>query len=611
MGTAATHRAGGRWLVALILALWELTAPPAAWAAQDQKRVLVLYSTRRDAQIAIESERELPGILEQGLSEGLDYYSEYIDRARFPDPKYQLGFRDFLRLKYGGLRFDLVIAMQGMAVEFLRQNRDGLFPGAPVVFLATSPGAQPLAHSTGVIAAADLGRTIDLAAALQPDMQRVFVVSGADGGDTAFERQARAEFRAFESRFTIVYLAGLPTKELEARLAAVPEHSIIYYLIANRDGAGQNVHPLEYVERLATIARAPVYCWVDSAMDRGIVGGSLKSQKAQTQAVGALALRVLGGEKPETIPPLSPDLNVDQVDWRQLQRWGISDARVPAGTLVRFREPSAWDRYKGLIVAVAAVLVAQTALITGLLFQMRRRRQAEEELRTSRAELGASYERIRDLGARLLNAQEDERARIARDLHDDISQQLVLLTIDLDLLGTAGQTEAEKWAGEALTRALAISRSVRDLSHRLHPARLRLAGLVSALDSLRHEMAQPDMAIAFTHDNVPATLPPDLTLCLFRVVQEALQNALKYSRAHDVSVNLSGGADGLALTIVDDGVGFEVQGAWGAGLGLISMSERLQAVGGTIDIRSRPGAGTRLEVTVPVPVAPVSQAASL
>jgi signal transduction histidine kinase len=263
------------------------------------------------------------------------------------------------------------------------------------------------------------------------------------------------------------------------------------------------------------------------------------------------------------------------------------------------------------IISVAAVLAAQTALIAGLVVQMRRRRQAEVQLRGSRAELSTSYERIRDLGARLLNAQETERARIARDLHDDISQQLVLLTIDLDLLGSAGPAQADNWAAEALSRAQAIARSVRDVSHRLHPARLRLAGLVSALDSLRDEMSRPDMTIGFTHDNVPAALPSDLTVCLFRVVQEALQNALKYSRAREVSVDLSGGSDGLALTIVDDGVGFEVHGAWGKGLGLLSMSERLQAIGGTLDIRSRPGAGTRLEDTVPLPVAPVPETVPL
>lgn len=142
--------------------------------------------------------------------------------------------------------------------------------------------------------------------------------------------------------------------------------------------------------------------------------------------------------------------------------------------------------------------------------------------------------------------------------------------------------------------------SVHALSHRLHPDRLRLIGLVAALDGLHAELSQPDMAITFTHENVPAALPPDLTLCLFRIAQEALRNALKYSHARSVSMDVSGAPEGLVLTIADDGVGFDVDAAWGKGLGLISVNERVEAVGGTFEIRSSPGAGTRLAVRVPI-----------
>ena len=141
-----------------------------------------------------------------------------------------------------------------------------------------------------------------------------------------------------------------------------------------------------------------------------------------------------------------------------------------------------------------------------------------------------------------------------------------------------------------------------DLSHRLHPARLRLLGLVEALEGLQSELSQPDVTITFAHENVPPLLPPDLTLCLFRIVQEALQNALKHGKAQNVSVDLRGVSDGIALTIVDDGVGFDVDAAWGKGLGLISMNERVEAIGGTFELRSSPGAGTRLEVRVPVSI---------
>ena len=122
-------------------------------------------------------------------------------------------------------------------------------------------------------------------------------------------------------------------------------------------------------------------------------------------------------------------------------------------------------------------------------------------MRGRELELRNSYERIRDLGARLLNAQESERARIARELHDDISQQMALLQIDLELLGGTAQGDAVAMADDAVNRAQDIARSVHELSHRLHPAKLRLIGLVSALQGLQREMSQSGAVITFTHDN--------------------------------------------------------------------------------------------------------------
>jgi signal transduction histidine kinase len=572
-----------------------------ASAPDGQKRVLVLYAARGDAQIAVIGDRELPRVLEQGLPEGLDYYSEFMDTGRMSQLQHQVAFRDFLRLKYQGQSLDLVIAMGDAPFDFLSENRD-VFAATPVVFFSDGPSPRPLANSTGVLSRLDLHSTVAFAAELQPDIRHVFVVSGAGPSGESYESVARTQLRPFESRLAINYLSGLPTKELEARLKSLPEHSVVFYLVVDRDGANENFHPLEYLDRLSAVANAPIYCWVDSAMDHGIVGGSLKDQVAQTHAIAQLALRVLRGERAESIPVSSPDLTVRQVDWRELRRWGISESRVPAGTVIRFRELSAWDRYKVYILSGAALLLAQTVLIAGLLVHRARRRQAEDQVRGSRAELRISYERIRDLGARLLNAQEAERSRIARDLHDDISQQLALLAIDLELLGNAARDQHEDLAAEALTRVHGIARSVHDLSHRLHPAKLRLLGLVSALRALRRELSKSDISITITHDNVPAALPPDLTLCLFRVVQEALQNAVKYSGAREVSVDIHGGPDGLELIIADDGVGFDVDAAWGRGLGLISMRERLEAIGASLEIRSKSGAGTRLEVRVPVPV---------
>ena len=588
-------------LSCLTVAATSLLAPAAAGARDRQKQVLVVYSARRDAEISIVGDHELPTILEQGLRQGLDYYSEYMDAARFPDPNYQATVLDLLRLKYKGQRFDLVIAIQNSAIEFVNRNRRELFADAPVVFLSSDPGIRRAANSAGVIAELNFRGTLDLATKLQPDLREVFVVTGAGGPDKVYERQARAQFTSFEPRLTLTYLAGLTTNDLEARLSTLPAHSIVYFLLVYQDGAGDYFHPLEYVERVAAVANQPTYSWVDSTMDHGIVGGSLMNQKAEMKAVGTLALRVLHGEHADDIPTSAPEVRVDQVDWRQLQRWHIDEALVPRGTLISFQSPTAWQRYKVYIVSTMALLATQAALIAGLLIQAVRRRQAEESVRSSQAELRTRYERIRDLGGRLLSAQEAERMRIARELHDDISQQIALLSIDLELRRDLTQErliEADKLGRDALTRLENITRSVHDLSHRLNPAKLRLLGLVAALDGLQRELSELNLTIRFTHDNVPPGLPDELTVCFFRIAQEALRNAVKHSGARTVLVHLQGERGRLALSVTDDGKGFNVSRAWGPGLGLISMQERLDAIGGKLDIRSQPGEGTRLEVTV-------------
>ena len=164
-------------------------------------------------------------------------------------------------------------------------------------------------------------------------------------------------------------------------------------------------------------------------------------------------------------------------------------------------------------------------------------------------------------------------------------------------------------ADEVVQRAHEIATSVHDLSHRLHPTKLRLLGLAAALQALQREVSRRD-PVTFTYENIPSSLPPDLTLCLFRIVQEALHNAVKSARRTAFGAPGARRA-GLTLSIVDDGVGFDVETAWGAGLGLVSMRERLDAIGGALEIHSERGVGTRLKVWAPLPVAEDTNAAAI
>lgn len=598
-------RAHGRRSRAPVASLALLTAialgltEGAPSAEQRHTQILVVYSTGRNAPLSMIGDEEIARTLEQGLSVPLDFYAEYIDRGRFPDPAHLTAFEAYLSEKYRGHVFDAVIAIQEVAIGFVAEHRDTLFAGMPIVYLANSTPVPALTNATGVLASLDLGETVSLALALQPDLQQVFVVSGASARDRVYAERAQQQLRPFEQRLRVTYLSGLVTSDLEARLAALPPRSMVYYLLVYEDGAGETFSPLPYLDHLTAIANAPVYCWSDSAMAHGVVGGSMLNPAAMMQAVADLTLRVLRGEAAASISMSSPPgLRVSQVDWRQISRWSIPSLHIPSDTVIRFREPTMWDRYAAYIVGAVVVVMGQAALIAGLLVARSRRRRAEVRARGSEQALRKSYDRIRDLGRRLLNAQESERARIARELHDDISQQLAVLQIDLELLGRATTGAATAMAGEVRKRAQGVASSVHDLSHRLHPAKLRLIGLVAALQGLERELSQP--GLTFTHEDVPAVLPLDLTLAVFRVTQEALQNAIKYSQASIMTVHLRGDGDGLHLIIADNGVGFDVGAAWGRGLGLISMTERLEALGGRLDIQSAPGSGTRFEIHVPI-----------
>jgi signal transduction histidine kinase len=532
----------------------------------------------------------------------IDYFAEYLESDLFPEAQASLGLRDYIRQKFHGHRIDLVIAVAEPAMRFALDHRDELFPGAPIIFSAAAAPDEATrsarANITGIRVGNAYAETLKLALDLHPSTRHVFVV--ANGAAQQAIDTVRAELSGFSGQVSLTYLTQKTVPLLLSAVKTVPPGSLILYIWHTQQDPGSVMYPDEVARLVAQAAAVPVYGTSDFYIGAGVVGGVVRRTRDTGTWLGETALRVLDGARPQDIPVETARV-VPVLDWRQLSRWGIDPSRVPAGSQILFEELSAWERYRFYILGSVLALLAQAVLIAGLLVQRAKRREAEKLVWRSQEDLRKSYAQVRDLGARLLNAQEEERSRIARELHDDIIQQLAALKIDLSLWRGTAPRDARAAAG-AIKRADEIVTSMRNLSHRLHPAKLRLLGLVEALDGLRSELFQPGVTITLTHEKIPATLPPDLTLCLFRVVQESLQNALKHSRARTVSVSLRGVTEGLALTIIDDGVGFDVDAAWGGGLGLISVRERVEAIGGTFEIRSSPGAGTRLEVRVPASI---------
>ncbi len=214
-------------------------------------------------------------------------------------------------------------------------------------------------------------------------------------------------------------------------------------------------------------------------------------------------------------------------------------------------------------------------------------------------------EALASVGHRLIEAHEEERTWIARELHDDIVQRVALVTAELGRCDPQ-PTEATAGAHDHIRHArqllFDLGKDIQALSHRLHSSKLEYLGLVTAAKSFCCELSeQRNVRIEFKHSDIPAAVPKEISLCLFRVLQEALQNAVRHSGAQGFAVEVHGAQDGIRLIVSDSGIGFDWRHAInGRGLGLISMRERLRLVNGELSIQSEPGRGTTVLARVPL-----------
>ena len=254
----------------------------------------------------------------------------------------------------------------------------------------------------------------------------------------------------------------------------------------------------------------------------------------------------------------------------------------------------------------------------GCVIDITERREAEDRIRESQAALEVSHREIQHLAGRLIEAQDVERARIARDLHDDVSQQLAGLSIALSSLkhrmDEALVSEELKADLRALhQRATALAQNVRDLSHDLHPTVLRHGGLVTALTSYCTELERsrgPVLTCSAEGDFAEVAL--EVSLCLYRIAQEALRNVVAHADASRAEVRLVRSGDQVEMTIADDGKGIDVVRSLerGKGLGLVSIRERVRVAGGTVSFESERAKGTRVRVEVPANAPVKADAAS-
>ena len=564
--------------------------------AAGPKRVLILHSYGRDFAPYDTITSVFRTDLAKRSSVPVTFIEANLDFRRALGDKEERALLDYLRVRFDDAPPDVVVTIGPPAARLYDRNRSELFPGTAWVMGALDQRfvqQLTLSQTDAVVAGkVDLPGLVENILQLLPDTETIAVVVGASELERFWLGELKREFAPFTSRVKFEWLNELSLAQMQDRVAKLPPHSAVLNGLLIVDAAGVPHERLDALASLHAAANAPIFGLYESELGKGVVGGPYSSQRLRGEHLATAALRALG-------MPASSQPQVDIVgfepavyDWRELERWNIDPKRLPPGSEIRFKPPSVWEEHRIAVIGTTTTVLLQAALIAALLIQLAQRRRAERE--------------AEGLAGRLVTAHEDERRRLARELHDDVTQRLAGLAIEAaELEGHARGTGSADAAHSIRDGLVELGEDVHALSYRLHPAVIEDLGLVEALKIECERVAQQGrLRVNFDSRGVPRKLPPDPALCLFRVAQEALRNTERHARANSVDVSVAGKDGGVALAVRDDGVGFDTsRDGERASLGLASMRERVRLLGGRLDIESARGDGTAVLAWVPLPAA--------
>ncbi len=380
----ATHSAG----IACLMVSCIACVAPAAVLAADARNVLVIFSDSRQLPANVEAEQALHQTIVSTEERPVDLYAEFLDRSHFDSESYPETTVRYLREKYAVRAPDVVVAGGTYALQLLLRNRGNLFSTVPVVYVGIAEaelqamGPVP-ADVIGVPTEFDYPAAIDQALRLHPSATRLVLVSG---GAAIWDRISESDLReagtGFESRVTVEHLKGLTTAALLAQLRMLGPQTVVFTPGYFSDGAGRFFTPRESVRLMAEAATAPIYGPFSTFLGTGVVGGVMPSYAAMGRQAGTLVNGLLSGADPASLKlPATP--SVLQIDWRQAQRWGITEQQLPPGTIVHFKEPTLWEAYGRIALIALAVILLQTGLIAALLYERALQRRTAAALESS------------------------------------------------------------------------------------------------------------------------------------------------------------------------------------------------------------------------------------
>ncbi len=374
------------WVAALLLVFAAGNA-----TAAGTKRVLVLHSFGWNFQ----AEDAFADFLRTDLAEKspypLDSYEVVLEIARFSDGERDDAFVGYLRALFATHPPDLIVTLVSPAARFIQRHRRDLFPSTPVIFAALDAraikDATLTANDTTVAVSTDISAFIENILRTLPNTTTLAVVIGDAPIEKFWVNELHQALHPYEGRVKPVFMNDLSFGEILKRVAALPPASAIYFGDLVIDAEGVPHRQEEVLARLHAKANAPIFGQYDYQLGGGIVGGPLLSIRTLSRKTAEVAAQILAGASPGDIKTPPQKLGEPEFDWRELQRWGIRQADLPAGSTISFRAPTLWEQYRWYILAVAGVSGLQAILIIGLLLNRLRLRRAHDLLRTSEEEM--------------------------------------------------------------------------------------------------------------------------------------------------------------------------------------------------------------------------------
>ena len=321
----------------------------------------------------------------------LDIQDQSLVSARSSNEDPEVPFIEYLSALYRNSPPDIIVGIGAPAAVFVQQHRQQIFPKAPMVFTGLEQRRIDVSalteHDSVVAVTHDFAAAIENILRVLPDTKNVMVVNGYSPNERFWLEEIRREVKPFESRVAFIWTSHLSFEEILKNASELPPHSAIFWHTLYVDGAGVGQEGDSALKRLHAIAKAPIFSLFDDFLTGETVGGPMHSILEAAQETTAVAIRILNGEKPGDIKVPPTRFATPKFDWREMQRWGISEKNLPPGSKILFRPPTAWDQYKPHILAITTAILVQALLIAWLLHERQYRRRAERTARETFSEL--------------------------------------------------------------------------------------------------------------------------------------------------------------------------------------------------------------------------------